>query len=172
MTETRERRTGHRVEVPKARRHARIAALLATRTVTSQADLRRLLAEDGLEVTQPTLSKDLVELRAVRIRQGDGAPAYAIPDETAFEHPGAQVRLARLCTELLISAEASGNLVVTRTPPGAAQYFASAIDKAGWPSILGCVAGDDTVLLVARDPVGGAALAEQLMALGQEDGNA
>ena len=152
MTETRERRTGHRVEVPKARRHARIAALLATRTVTSQADLRRL--------------------RAVRIRQGDGAPAYAIPDETAFEHPGAQVRLARLCTELLISAEASGNLVVTRTPPGAAQYFASAIDKAGWPSILGCVAGDDTVLLVARDPVGGAALAEQLMALGQEDGNA
>ncbi|HOB06037.1 MAG TPA: arginine repressor [Propionibacteriaceae bacterium] len=156
---------------PKARRQARIAALLATRTVTSQSDLRRLLAEDGYDVTQPTLSKDLVELRAVRIRQGDGAAAYAIPDESVFEHPGAENRLVRLCTEVLISAEASGNLVVARTPPGAAQYFASAIDKAGWPSILGCVAGDDTVLLVARDPAGGAAVAEQLMALGQEDGN-
>lgn len=156
---------------PKARRHARIVALLASRTVTSQADLRRLLAEDGFDVTQPTLSKDLVELRAVRIRQGDGAAAYAIPDETVFEHPGADNRLARLCTEVLISAEASGNLVVARTPPGAAQYFALAIDRAGWPSVLGCVAGDDTVLLVARDHAGGAAIAEQLMALGQEDGN-
>ncbi len=157
---------------PKARRHARIVALLASRTVTSQADLRRLLAEEGFEVTQPTLSKDLVELRAVRIRQGDGAPAYAIPDEQVFEHPGADLRLARLCTELLISAEASANLVVARTPPGAAQYFALALDRAGWSSVLGCVAGDDTVLLVARDPAGGAAIAEQLMAMGQEDGNA
>lgn len=160
-----------RTDAPKARRHGRIVALLAGRAVTSQADLRRLLAEEGLDVTQPTLSKDLVELRAVRIRQADGAPVYAIPDETVFEHPGAENRLARLCTEVLISADASGNLVVARTPPGAAQYFASAIDKAAWPSVLGCVAGDDTVLLVTRESDGGAAVAEQLMALGQEDGN-
>lgn len=158
-----------RSEAPKARRHARIVALLESRAVTNQADLRRLLAQDGFEVTQPTLSKDLVELRAVRIRQGDGAPAYAIPDESVFEHPGAQSRLARLATELLISAEVSANLVVARTPPGAAQYFASAIDKAGWASVLGCVAGDDTVLLITRDPAGGAEVAEQLMALGQEE---
>jgi transcriptional regulator of arginine metabolism len=158
-------------DATKTRRHARIAALLASHTVTSQADLRRLLADEGVEVTQPTLSKDLVELRAVRIRQGDGAPAYAIPDETAFEHPFAESRLARLCTEVLISAEASGNLVVARTPPGAAQYFALAVDRAGWPSVLGCVAGDDTVLLVTREPAGGTAVAEQLMAMGREEGS-
>ncbi len=154
---------------PRARRHARIAALLATRTVTSQAELRRLLADEGVEVTQPTLSKDLVELRAVRVRQADGAAAYAIPDEGVFDHPGAWARLGRLCTELLVSAEASANLVVARTPPGAAQYLASALDKAAWTEVLGCVAGDDTVLVVTRDPAGGAAVAEQLMAMGRED---
>lgn len=94
--------------------------------------------------------------------------AYAIPDDQAFGHPETQSRLGRLCQELLLRAEASGNLVVVRTPAGAAQYLASALDRVGWSEILGCVAGDDTVLLVTREPATGMAVAERLLGLGTE----
>ncbi len=76
-------------------------------------------------------------------------------------------RLARVASELLISAEASANMVVLRTPAGAAQFLASVMDHAAWPSILGTVAGDDTVLVITRDPAGGAGLAAQLLALAE-----
>ena len=76
-------------------------------------------------------------------------------------------RLARVASELLISAEASANMVVLRTPAGAAQFLASVMDHAAWPSILGTVAGDDTVLVIARDPAGGAELAARLLALAE-----
>jgi len=82
--------------------------------------------------------------------------------------PEGNSRLAKLCSDLLLRAEASGNLVVVRTPAGAAQYFASAMDRAGWDDVLGCVAGDDTVLLVTRDVAGGDAVAERLLTLGSE----
>jgi transcriptional regulator of arginine metabolism len=75
--------------------------------------------------------------------------------------PGGSSRLVRYLKELLTSAEASANLVVLRTPAGAAQFLASAIDHAAWPTILGTVAGDDTVLVIARDPTGGDALAAE-----------
>jgi transcriptional regulator of arginine metabolism len=81
-----------------------------------------------------------------------------VKQETA---PGGSSRLVRYLKELLTSAEASANLVVLRTPAGAAQFLASAIDHAAWPSILGTVAGDDTVLVIARDPAGGDALAAE-----------
>jgi len=68
-----------------------------------------------------------------------------------------------LCAEVLVSAEASANLVVLRTPPGAAQYFAGAIDRVGWESILGTIAGDDTILLISRSPSGGSDIAEQFL---------
>ena len=84
--------------------------------------------------------------------------------EVGAEHPD---RLARLGPELLLSAEASANLVVLRTPAGGAQLLASAIDHAGWPSILGTVAGDDTVLVIARDPAGGNEVAEALLQLAE-----
>ena len=76
-------------------------------------------------------------------------------------------RLARYLGELLTSAEASANLVVLRTPAGAAQFLASAIDHAALPSVLGTVAGDDTVLIIARDPAGGDALAAEFLRLAQ-----
>ncbi len=158
----------NRAEVPKARRQARIAELLDQHLVSSQSELRRLLADDGWDVTQPTVSRDLVELRAVRVRRAEGVVAYAIPDDQAFGHPETQSRLGRLCQELLLRAEASGNLVVVRTPAGAAQYLASALDRVGWSEILGCVAGDDTVLLVTREPATGMAVAERLLGLGTE----
>ncbi|MDR1214193.1 MAG: arginine repressor [Propionibacteriaceae bacterium] len=146
----------------KAARRAMVAALVGSGQVASQAQLGRLLAQAGCETTQSTLSRDLVELGAVKVRGPDGTPVYAILDETAAG-PSDQARLARLCQELLLAGEASANLVVLRTPPGAAQYFASAIDRADLSQVLGCVAGDDTVLVVTRDPSGGAAVAERLL---------
>jgi transcriptional regulator of arginine metabolism len=76
-------------------------------------------------------------------------------------------RLARFLSELLTSAEASANLVVLRTPAGAAQFLASVIDHVAWHSILGTVAGDDTVLVIARDPAGGAELAAEFLRLAE-----
>jgi transcriptional regulator of arginine metabolism len=86
---------------------------------------------------------------------------------TAGGTGGAQTRLVRYLKELLTSAEASANLVVLRTPAGAAQFLASAIDHAAWPAILGTVAGDDTVLVIARDPLGGDALAAEFLHLAE-----
>jgi len=155
-------------DLPKARRQALISELVATHVITSQTELRRKLAEEGFDVTQPTLSRDLLELRAVRVRRAGGTIAYAIADDAAFDMVEGTARLARLCSDLLLRAEASGNIVVVRTPAGAAQYFASALDRAGWDDVLGCVAGDDTVMLVTRDVAGGETVAERLLTLGSE----
>jgi transcriptional regulator of arginine metabolism len=186
----------------KAARHARITGILAHRAhpVRSQEELAELLAEIGFRVTQATLSRDLEEIGAVRLRGPDGSLVYALPGETGHElggpgevpggvgiQPGdgdraetvsrsglfaalavePSARLTRVAAELLVTAEASGNLVVLRTPAGAAQLLASAIDHAGWPSVLGTVGGDDTVLVIARDPAGGDELAQALLRLAE-----
>ena len=140
----------------KTARHARIIALLGAHQVRSQTELAELLAADGVQVTQGTLSRDLVEVGALRVRGAGGHLVYAVPGDGGDRtpHPGEfstfEARLTRLCGEVLVSAEPSANLVVLRTPPGAAQYFASAIDRVGWESILGTIAGDDTILLICR----------------------
>ena len=85
----------------------------------------------------------------------------------AADMAGPSTRLARFLSELLTSAEASANLVVLRTPAGAAQFLASVIDHVAWPSVLGTVAGDDTVLVIARDPAGGGALAAEFLRLAE-----
>jgi transcriptional regulator of arginine metabolism len=101
--------------------------------------------------------------QARQAEAGQDSPS-PVPGVTAG---GAQSRLVRYLKELLTSAEASGNLVVLRTPAGAAQFLASAIDHATWPAILGTVAGDDTVLVIARDPAGGDALAAEFLGLAE-----
>ena len=158
----------------KAARHALIVDLLTRHPIRSQAELAERLAASGLRVTQGTLSRDLVELDAVRVRDARGVLVYAVPGEggdrtprPAIDSAAAESRLARLAGELLVSAEASANLVVLRTPPGAAQFLASALDKAELPAVLGCIAGDDTVLVVARTAGGGAAVAARLLALAE-----
>ncbi len=156
----------------RSARQARIAELIGAQPVTSQTHLAALLAESGIEVTQATLSRDLEELGAVKLRGSDGAPAsYVLPPENAPLRPAqsdaAPARLARLLGELLTSAEGSANLAVLRTPPGAAQFLASALDKVGLPDVLGTIAGDDTVLIVSRAPDGGPALAARFRALAE-----
>ena len=162
----------------KTARHARIADILAREQVRSQEELADLLERyAGVHVTQATLSRDLDELGIVRLRSG-GSLVYALPEEPGGpgSHPGGpgsssgarseaphDPRLARYLGELMTSAEASGNLVVLRTPAGAAQFLASVIDHAALPSVLGTVAGDDTVLLIARDPAGGDTLAADFL---------
>jgi transcriptional regulator of arginine metabolism len=155
----------------KTARHARIIALLGAHEVRSQTELAELLAAEGVQVTQGTLSRDLVDVGALRVRGTGGHLVYAVPADGGDRTPSVgefatfEARLARLCGEVLVSAEASANLVVVRTSPGAAQYFASAIDRVGWESILGTIAGDDTILLITRSPAGGSALAEQLLTM-------
>ena len=181
----------------KTARHAQIAAILTHSgpPVRSQEELAERLSARGVRVTQATLSRDLEEIGAVRLRGADGSLVYALPGEAggpgsrpgglaetadppepsgaaAEARPAAEqaaadspARLARVTAELLVAAEASANLVVLRTPAGAAQFLASVIDHSGWPSILGTVAGDDTVLVIARDPTGGADLARALLRL-------
>jgi transcriptional regulator of arginine metabolism len=160
----------------KAARQRRIVELLTRTTVRSQAQLGRLLASDGIEVTQATLSRDLEELGAVKIRDSWGQLVYAVPAEggdrrprLASEPATGQNRLARAAGELLVAAESSANLVVLRTPPGAAQFLASVVDQSAMPTVLGTIAGDDTVVVIARDPDGGPALATQLLSLAQSN---
>lgn len=156
----------------KSARQQRIIDLVGHHEVRSQTELADLLAAQGVQVTQATLSRDLVDLDAVKVRSASGALVYAVPAEggdrtPAAPHPtgGALLRLGRLCAELLVSADASANLVVLRTPPGAAQFLASAVDRAEIPGVLGTIAGDDTVLVIDRDPLGGADLAAHFLSL-------
>jgi transcriptional regulator of arginine metabolism len=149
-------------------RQARLAALIRQRPVRSQSELARLLAAEGVQVTQATLSRDLEDLGATKVRGSDGVLVYAVDGNLA---PAETVRLplTRLCEELLVSAEANGDLVVLRTPPGAAQLFASALDREAMPAVMGTIAGDDTVLVVCR---AGAAIPEDggVTGAGQADG--
>jgi transcriptional regulator of arginine metabolism len=149
-------------------RQARIVELITRRAVRSQAELLALLEAEGIETTQATLSRDLDELGAVKLKGADGgSPVYVIPEDGSPVRgvEGGTTRLARLLGELLVSADASGNLAVLRTPPGAAHYLASALDRAALHDIVGTIAGDDTILVVAREPLTGAELATKLQSL-------
>lgn len=154
----------------KAARHARIVSLVKQRPVRSQAELARALAAEGITVNQATLSRDLDELGAVKLRAPDGGqPVYVVPADgaplAARADDDPAPRLARLLSELMISAEASGNLVVLRTPPGGSSFLASALDRAGMAQVLGTIAGDDTILVIGREPHGGADLVRRLVEL-------
>jgi transcriptional regulator of arginine metabolism len=144
-------------------RQARIVALLSSHSVRSQSELAAVLAGEGIEVTQATLSRDLEELGAVKLRGADGGTGvYVVPEDGSPVRgvAGGTERMSRLLNDLLVSTDASGNLAVLRTPPGAAHYLASAIDRAALPHVVGTVAGDDTILVVAREPMTGAELAD------------
>jgi len=152
----------------RAGRQARIVELVAHRAVHSQTELAALLAGEGIGVTQATLSRDLEELGAVKLRGvNGGAPVYVIPEDGSPVRgmAGGTARLARVLSELLVSADSSRNLAVLRTPPGAAHFVASALDRAALTEVVGTLAGDDTILVVAREPLTGMDLARRITAL-------
>lgn len=157
--------------IPRSRgaRHGLITEILTRSAVRSQGELLDLLAQEGVEVTQATLSRDLMDLGAVKVRSGK-ALVYALPglggDATVRPAPAPEYfeeRIRRACAGLLVSAVAVANQVVLRTPPGAAQYLASSLDTAPGSQILGSIAGDDTVLLIMGDAAAATAMTERLL---------
>ncbi|MFQ5557996.1 MAG: arginine repressor [Acidimicrobiales bacterium] len=145
----------------KPRRQHRISTLLSEHAVTSQGQLVELLDAEGITATQATVSRDLEDLGAIKVRVPGGETVYAIP-----EHPVEQFapedHLRRVLADWVVDVGASANLVVLRTPPGSAHVVASALDRAGMAEILGTVAGDDTLVVVATEAVTGADLAAEL----------
>lgn len=152
----------------KTARQRRIIELITREAVHSQIDLAERLTTLGISVTQATLSRDLAEVGAVKIRSTAGS-VYAVPGEggdRSLQQATADsldAKLPRLLEELLVSASAQDTMVMLRTPPGAAQYLASAIDRSSWSGIFGTIAGDDTVLVIADAAVGGQALAQRFL---------
>ena len=142
------------MRLAKPQRQHRIARLLEHNAVTSQAQVVVLLAGEGVIATQATVSRDLEELGAVKVRMPGGETVYAVPQFE--ERPEPKEQLKRVFGEWVVEVAHSGNLVVLRTPPGSAHVVGSAIDRAGLPEILGTVAGDDTLLVVASERAGGA----------------
>jgi transcriptional regulator of arginine metabolism len=150
----------------RASRLALIQDIITTNDVSSQGEIVLLLARKGVTVTQATLSRDLEILGAVKISKGASGLNYAIPDDgTGTPITKDASRLSRAMSELAASVDYSGNIVVVRTSPGAASYLASTIDRSGLDSIIGTVAGDDTVMLITRDPAGGATVCQELQDL-------
>ena len=145
----------------KQQRQQMIVKIIASHNVSSQPELQKLLARNKVDATQATISRDLEELGAVKVRVAGGEPKYAIPEfEPQRVAPSDQLR--RVVGEWVAEVTHSGNLVVVRTPPGCAHVVASALDRGGMKGLIGTVAGDDTVLCVASEQVGGRRLAAQL----------
>ncbi len=128
--------------------------------MSSQAVLVQLLGASGMKVNQATVSRDLEELGAIKVRVPGGDTVYAIP-----ELPRSQVapadHLRRVLSDWVVQVERSGDLVVVSTPPGSAHVVASAIDRNGLEDVVGTVAGDDTLLVIGREG-GGASVAVRL----------
>ncbi len=153
----------------KVQRQQAIARLIQQHAVINQPQLVELLADEGIAATQATVSRDLDDLGAVKVRVPGGATVYAVP-EFAPERVAPLDQLRRVMGEWVAEVTHSGNLVVVRTPPGCAHVVASALDRSGLDGLLGTVAGDDTMLCVATEAIGGAGLAENLRDLAGIEG--
>jgi len=129
----------------KSARHQQILALLKRKRVTSQEGLREMLQTEGIAVTQATLSRDIRELRLVKVPGADGTAHYSVPEEWDSTPP-----LESLLPALFQSAEGVDHLLVVRTMKGGAQTVAAGIDWEEWPEVLGTLAGDDTILIILR----------------------
>ena len=145
----------------KPQRQHRIVRLLAEHAVTSQGQLVDLLTADGITATQATVSRDLEDLGAIKVRVGGGETVYAIP-ELPSEQRAPEDHLRRVFSDWVVEVARSANLVVLRTPPGSAHVVGSALDRSGLPGVVGTVAGDDTIIVVVAEDVDGAAMAARL----------
>ncbi len=148
----------------KTQRQHKIAKYLETEDVSSQAQLVELLAADGINATQATVSRDLDDLGAIKVRARGGVTVYAVPELPKDQVPPAD-HLRRVLGDWVVDVAHSQNLVILRTPPGSAHVVASALDRSSLPEVLGTVAGDDTLIIVADEDVAGSTLADQLREL-------
>jgi len=145
----------------KSQRRAAIMSILRRTRVHSQEQLRELLQTEGINVTQATLSRDMRELRLSKVADPAGGSYYApSPNGDTITPP-----LEQLLPALLLSLEGVGPLLVVKTPAGSANALASALDRQHWPDVVGCVAGDDTLLLIARSERARRGLAAKLREL-------
>lgn len=142
----------------KHARHAAIREIVREGRYASQEELREALAEKHFDVTQATLSRDIRELRLLKVPDADGGAYYTLPPEAWDQTP----RLERLLSSLYVGAEGTGNLLVLKTLAGGAQPVAVALDWEEWPEVVGTIAGDDTILVIARGGRGAAALVKRL----------
>jgi transcriptional regulator of arginine metabolism len=146
-----------------AARRGLIRRLLAEHEIAAQADLVEMLADRGHAVTQATVSRDLVALRARKLPTAGGDARYVIADGGP---DGVDPDLADTVAGYVLEIIPSGQLVVLRTPPGAAMLVGGAIDRHGVDGVIGTVAGDDTVLVVADEAIGGEKVAERFESIG------
>lgn len=152
------------MRLSKNQRQHRLAQIIEQNAVTSQAQLVELLAVAGVRATQATVSRDLDELGAVKVRAAGGESVYAVP-ELPKDRVAPEEHLRRVLGDWVVEVAASANVVVVRTPPGSAHVVASALDRAGLTDIVGTVAGDDTIMVIAAERIGGTKLARRLSVL-------
>lgn len=146
------------IPVTRAARQDVIATILSSQKIGNQRELVDMLADRGIEITQATLSRDLVDLGARKVRI-NGEVYYSLSEDLRVDGP---VKLRRVLSELLVGVDHSGSLAVLSTPPGAAPYLASVLDRTRLPQVVATIAGDDTVFTLAREPMTGKELAQYL----------
>lgn len=147
----------------RARRQKLIAEMIRSGTVSSQEDVTAKLAERGIAVTQATVSRDLDQMGAVKVKRS-GVLGYALPDQMA-DNDWAASRLQRILADWVQSVEAAGNLIVMKTPPGSAHLVGLALDQANLPEVVGTICGDDTLFLALRNGANPDAVARRFRAL-------
>ncbi len=148
----------------KPQRQHRLARLLEEQVISSQSQIVELMGAEGVLATQATVSRDLEELGAVKVRIPGGAMAYAIPEHSK-DHAPPEDHLHRVMGEFVVEVSHSGNLALLRTSPGSAHVIGSALDRAGFPDMLGNVCGDDTIIVVCAEATGGGPVAAKLAEL-------
>ena len=152
----------------KIQRQASILRLVRSHRVTSQEVLRELLADEGFDVAQGTLSRDIREMGLVKVPDDEGGAAYSVPPDVVDPAPN----LARLLPALYVGLDGVDNLLVLHTLTGGAQPVAVALDHQEWDEVLGTIAGDDTILIILRNRKHRAAVTDRLRAfagLGREE---
>jgi transcriptional regulator of arginine metabolism len=155
----------------KTQRQHRIADLLERQVISTAAQLVTLLASEGISATQATVTRDLQDLGTIKVRDENGTRRIVLAGSPALA-PAPVDHLRRMMGEWVVAVDHADNLVVVRTPPGCAHVVASALDRSNLDGVLGCVAGDDTILVIARSEKGGAALVSDFRGLAGLDESA
>ena len=162
------------IPVTKATRHSMITKILSNKPIRSQKELCEALREEGVVATQATLSRDLLEMRATKIRNISGENVYSMPEAVQHIHQQSwnleespSYKLKRWCQELLVGGDIAGNILVLSTPNGGANLLAGAIDAAVLDDVLGCLAGDNTVIMICRSEIVANKVRDYLLSLAE-----